>query len=649
VSSESDQKDGIGGNILPSGHRPYYCLISLSDTRSPSLKARQGIDYCAGESGTTLVKARDSGDVTFLPYRLGRVDDLAIGSAIYRGGGIPSTESARVDDVIGFTGTVIIPSTLLNTALSGHPDMAAELRDGSGSSDVVYKWGDAIRGGQTSTVALPNGWDVETIGPAVNANVLANRDALYVLIYGVLLSLLLGRLIYVLGTGRSKARKLAAVRTEQLQYQAVHDRMTGLPNRALIVDRIEQMLTRTRGGVTKVAVLIVDLDDFKDVNDTLGHQVGDRLLIAVSARLRHLVRSVDTVGRLSGDEFVIVVEVDTSSIGADLTASRVLRSFDDPFELGGSDISLSVTASIGIAESSEDLPEDLMRDADVALYRAKSSGKNCAVRFSPSMQVVMNDRRRTSRDLYAAVDNQEFFLVYQPTFDLSTEEPKGVEALIRWQHPKRGVMSPDQFMPALESSGLIFSVGSWVLSEACSRGEKWKEHGISVSVNISASQLARDRIVDDVKSALDSSGLKPSSLILELTETALLQDVEKTVERLNLLKSLGVRLAIDDFGTGYSSLAYLQQFPFDVLKIDRSFVANMDSTSKSLAIVHTFVELGKALGLEIVAEGIEDEQQRRLLVEENVDTGQGFLFSRPLSVEDTTHLIERPVTYALPR
>ncbi|HVA08488.1 MAG TPA: EAL domain-containing protein, partial [Acidimicrobiales bacterium] len=394
---------------------------------------------------------------------------------------------------------------------------------------------------------------------------------------------------------------------DRLAHAALHDALTGLPNRTLILNRVEQMLARARRQHTPVAALFLDLDDFKDINDTLGHDAGDQLLVGVATRLASALREGDTVGRLGGDEFVVLVEGASLAAGAEVVSERILDVLATPFEIPASNVPLEVTASIGIAEGDRALPGELLRDADIALYRAKAAGKHCAVAFCPSMQEAVDDHRTVEVDLHHALENGQFFLLYQPTIDLSNGAFTGVEALLRWRHPERGVVQPNDFIPALESSGQIVAVGEWVLHEACRQGAAWHSQGhrITVSVNISAIQLERDRIIDDVHSALTTSGFKPAMLILELTETTLMHDVEATVVRLKLLKALGVRLAIDDFGTGYSSLAYLRKFPIDVLKIDQSFVSGIAETKESAAVVHTLVQLGKVLGLETVAEGIE--------------------------------------------
>jgi diguanylate cyclase (GGDEF)-like protein len=424
---------------------------------------------------------------------------------------------------------------------------------------------------------------------------------------------------------------------EEIRHQAVHDALTGLPNRALILDRAEQLLARARRDRTPVAALFFDLDGFKTVNDTLGHAVGDLLLQAVANRMSTAVRGSDTLGRLGGDEFVLLVDGAGFDAGPEVVAERILEVLRQPFVLEGISEALLISASIGVAAAGETTTAgELLRDADVALYEAKAAGKDRAMLFAPEMQEAVQDRVTLESDLRLAVERGEFFLVYQPILDLRSHEVTGVEALIRWEHPTRGVVAPNDFIPMLEQTGLILPAGRWVLDEACAQLATWHRagHHIDMSVNVSARQLDTDGFVDDVTAALASSGLSPSSLILEITESTIMQDTQATIRRLRALKGLGVRIAIDDFGTGYSSLAYLRQFPVDALKIDRSFINAIADSAEAGALIHTLVHLGKALGLSTLAEGIEDRQQFAQLQMEDCDSGQGFLFARPVPAEE---------------
>jgi len=449
---------------------------------------------------------------------------------------------------------------------------------------------------------------------------------------------------------------------DQLQHQALHDPLTGLPNRTLIIDRAEQMVARGRRNKVATGALFIDVDNFKDINDTLGHRVGDALLVELAGRLTSLLRDTDTVGRLGGDEFVVLTESPSVVGGSEeagqsgegssadtvstAVAERILEVLREPFALGDNQFLHTVTASIGIATGPRATAEELLRDADVALYEAKAAGKQRYVLFQPQMRQAVESHVELHKDLGLAVGRDEFFLAYQPIFEIDTCAVVGVEALLRWQHPVRGVVMPDEFIPILEESGLILSVGRQVLRRACQQAAAWRKegHNLSMSVNISPRQLDSPGIVNDITEALEASGLDPHHLVVEITESTLMRDPASTVERISQLKASGVSVAVDDFGTGYSSLAYLRRFPVDILKIDRSFIASMTSSERSSALIHTLVQLGKSLGLDTVAEGIEEQQQLEQLRDEQCDTGQGFLYAKPLSPQELevflrTHLV----------
>ncbi|HUI02989.1 MAG TPA: EAL domain-containing protein [Acidimicrobiales bacterium] len=430
----------------------------------------------------------------------------------------------------------------------------------------------------------------------------------------------------------------------QLAHAALHDPLTGLPNRTLIMDRAAQMLVRARREYRPVAALFIDLDNFKDINDSLGHDAGDKVLQAVAHRFVGILRASDTVGRLGGDEFVVLAEGASLGAGPEMVAERLHDTLREPFRIDGYDgVPLSVSASIGIAGGQRNSAHELLRDADIALYRAKALGKNRSALFQPEMQTAVLDRIELDADLRSALAEEQFFILYQPVFDLDHVRVSGVEALLRWRHPSRGVVAPDQFIPMLEDSGLIVEVGRWVLGEACRQAAQWhaRGHRLSVSVNVSMRQLEVPSFVDHIREALDTSGLDPDALVVEITESTLMRDADATVTRLRDIKGLGVHVAIDDFGTGYSSLAYLRQFPVDALKIDRSFISAMADSPESSALIHTLVELGRTLGLETLAEGIEDDEQLHTLQQEHCDRGQGFLFSRPIDPEAMQVFLEQ--------
>jgi diguanylate cyclase (GGDEF)-like protein len=423
---------------------------------------------------------------------------------------------------------------------------------------------------------------------------------------------------------------------EELAFLATHDALTGLPNRTLISDRIEQMLARSRRQRTPIAAVFIDLDNFKMVNDTFGHAVGDELLQSVAMRLQAVLRETDALGRLGGDEFVVVAEEVPMEAGAGLIAERLAGALKKPFMLAEGAHRVQVCASIGVAcGTGKTSAEDLLRNADIAMYRAKWEGKNRCVVFESEMHGEVQSRMELELDLREALAARQFYLAYQPIFDLDRLTPVGVEALIRWRHPSRGLVQPEDFVPLLEETGLITEIGRWVLDEACRQGAIWRAggHEIGIAVNVSARQLDTEDFVAHVKDALVASGLDPHALTLEITETTIMRDAGRTAQRLELVKQLGVRVAIDDFGTGYSSLGHLQRFPVDALKIDRSFISGLRRSQEGEAIIHTLVQLGKALSIETVAEGIEAHLELDHLRSEQCDGGQGFLFARPLDVE----------------
>jgi diguanylate cyclase (GGDEF)-like protein len=445
-------------------------------------------------------------------------------------------------------------------------------------------------------------------------------------------------------TERQRTGEELARREEELSFLATHDALTGLPNRTLILDRVDQMLARCARGQTPVAALFIDIDNFKTVNDTLGHAVGDQLLQGVAARLDGVVRGSDALGRLGGDEFVVICEETSLAAGPELIAERLLEALRPPFRVGADEESrVTVNASIGIAVGGRTSAAELLREADIAMYRAKWDGKNRYAVFEIGMQDNIQKRAELETDLRAAIERKEFFLVYQPTLALSDMSTTGMEALIRWEHPLRGVIPPDEFIPLAEETGLITEIGKWVLDRACAQAAAWRQAGyaIGMAVNVSAVQLDSDQLITDIERALSTSGLETGALTIEITETTLMRNVEETARRLAAIKQLGVRIAIDDFGTGYSSLAHLQRFPVDALKIDRSFIAGLSQNKEGETLIHTLVQLGKALSIETLAEGIEQQHQLFRLRREGCDSGQGFLFARPLDVAATEAFLER--------
>ncbi len=441
---------------------------------------------------------------------------------------------------------------------------------------------------------------------------------------------------------------------EQLAHQAFHDSVTGLANRALFKDRVEHAIERQVRDDRPVSVLFMDLDDFKTINDSLGHAAGDRMLAEVGKRVKNTLRAADTAARLGGDEFAILLEDGGEGLGAADVASRILESLDGAFHLEGKEV--FVRASIGIATVDQNHDgtggaEELLRNADVAMYMAKESGKNRYQIFEPAMHDTALKRLELKADLQRALDNGEFILHYQPVIELETGAISGLEALVRWQHPQRGIVPPLEFIPLAEETGLIVQIGNWVLHEATIQAKALQDRypidpPLHMAVNLSARQLQRPEIVSDVAEALMSSGLAAEDLVLEITESIMMQDIELSVQRLTELKELGVRLAVDDFGTGYSSLNYIQQFPVDILKVDKSFVDAVNTDSRKSALTATIIKLAADLDLRPVAEGIERADQLEQLRQLHCDLGQGFYFAKPLPMDGIDDLLTARTTLA---
>jgi diguanylate cyclase (GGDEF)-like protein/PAS domain S-box-containing protein len=424
---------------------------------------------------------------------------------------------------------------------------------------------------------------------------------------------------------------------ERLHHLAFHDPLTGLPNRRLFVDHLGHALKLTRRQGNRVAVLFMDLDQFKVVNDSLGHNMGDLLLMVVAQRLGRCLRPEDTLARFGGDEFVVLLEVVDDPAEAVRVAERITQELRRPFVL--EERQLYATASIGVSvgHARTHSPEGLLREADTAMYRAKAEGSGYEV-FDPAMHDRAVTRLELENDLRRAIEEDEFVVHYQPLVNLQTGELWGMEALVRWEHPERGLLGPDEFVPVAEESGLVVPMGELVLEEACRRAVQWQEEfpltpPLAMSVNLSGRQLRRPDLHEVIGRALAETGLPASSLGLDITETVYIGALEANTAALDRLRASGIRVSLDDFGSGYSSLSYLKRLPTNILKIDRSFTKGLGLEVEDTAIVQTVVDLAHILGMEVVAEGVEIEEQETLLREMGCDFGQGFYFSKPLPPE----------------
>lgn len=423
-------------------------------------------------------------------------------------------------------------------------------------------------------------------------------------------------------------------RTQEIKHQAFHDKLTGLPNRAHFLDRVKFAVSKSARSKVNLAVLFIDLDNFKMINDSLGHEAGDQMLVEVSKRILECIRPGDSVARLGGDEFTVLLEDAIDPENAKVIAKRILANMKEPMYLGQTET--YATASIGICFSPADQmsAEEMIKSADMAMYDAKTKGRARCVTFKESMRAQAADRMKLETELRLALDRKEFRLVYQPLVSMETGKTLGAEALIRWEHPVRGNIPPNYFIPIAEEIGVIVPIGNWVLNEACRQMKAWHdESGTSdllMSVNLSGRQLQRRDVVDKVSEALEHSQLKPSCLQLEITETVLLADHKEVALKLDGLKELGVHIALDDFGTGYSSLSILSDFPIDSIKIDRSFITKLKNDQKAQAVVEAIMALSKSLKMDVTSEGIESDFEFDYVRNLGCAIGQGYLFSRPV-------------------
>jgi diguanylate cyclase (GGDEF)-like protein len=547
-----------------------------------------------------------------------------------------ATSSGHERAVLGWAVGLYSATPLLERLVTATPGLSISIHhaDAAGATTVATA-GATVAGAIDRVVSVGAGgrWSATV---AVVPSASATAQAIGVLT-DLLVIVLLVALIVVLLRSRRRAIRSIECKNEELHHRALHDTLTGLPNRDLMVETTEAMLARAGEEHGAVAALLIDLDNLTWINNTYGHRVGDSVLVNSARRIERTLGPGDLLGRLAGDEFVVLADAAAGAAGPGGLAERVLDALSEPMRLSeeGLGVVVRITACIGVAVGAGCRSEELLRDADTALTEAKAAGSRRIGRFEPGMHRAARDRLAMTGDLQTALEEGQFFVVYQPVFELPGLAPIGVEALVRWRHPLRGVVPPSEFIALLEDTGTINQLGHEVLREACRQGEEWQRRGLHafVSVNASALELESDGFVAQVAQVLEDTGLDPHHLSIELTESALMRDAPGSIRRLANLKSLGIRIAIDDFGTGYSSLAYLRQFPVDIVKIDRSFVVAMTTSPGGMALVRTMLELARALGLHSVAEGIEDRHQLDALVAEHCDAGQGFLLSKPLEAD----------------
>ncbi len=634
-------------HITPAGSRPPYCLAAEMLARSARTSAPAGLNYCA--HSPALLATRDSGQRSYAPISGASSEPVAVTTPVYRGSAPPASVQGRRAAFVGWLRAVLTPSVVLKAALQGHPQFGALLRYRAPGANAAFALGPQSAGGQTATVNLRGGWTATISDGAAGVGVLSDGEARGVLVGGVLLSGLLGLLVFLLGGGRApRARATAAPREPR---DELYDPLTGLPNRVLLLDLTERMLARVgRQSGMLAGALTIDIDWFKDVNDKLGTAAGDQLLKVVAERLETVVRTEDTVGRLEDDEFIVLVESAARGARLDRLARRILEALHKPVELDDFGPSFFLTASIGVAFGRYDTPDQMLHDARLALQAAKTAGKDRFTLFNANMRSVIEGRGMLAADLNTALQDKQLFLLYQPVFDLNTGRVAGVEALIRWQHPSHGVLPPAEFIPLAEETGLIVPMGRWVLEESCSRAAAWNVagHRVGVSTTVSAIQLNRDGFLTDVRRALQQSGLDPSLLTLEITESTVLLDVEAATERLQEVKELGVRIAIDDFGSGYAYRSDLQRMPLDFIKVDRSSLAASDDEDYRSWLLEAILHFGRDLELTVIAKGIDTQEQMSNIRAMGCTMGQGFFMGKPVPASAVESLLATDLSAAHP-
>lgn len=640
-----------------------------------------------GDASPALRLARDTARSIYTPISAGSRSALTIETPVYRGSVTPRSVFGRRAASVGWLREVLIPGVVLGEVLRGHPGYAVSVRHGAGSTNVAFAAGAAGSGAQRATTSLHGGWIVMSFGPAAGASVFTDGDAFAVLIGGILLSLLLGLLVDVLGGTRSPALTPAPAEAEaEIETEAdlpagalpdkyLYETVTGLPNRALTLDRAERMVARAgRDSGMLAGALFVDIDQLGEVNEKLGPAAGDQLLKIVGERLQDVVRDGDSVGRLGGDEFVVLVESTARGVRLDSLAQRMIEALHRPIELDDFGPSFVLTASIGVAFGRYATPDDLLRDAHVALASAKAAGKDRYTLFNANMRTVIEGRAVLEAELNTALAEQQFFLLYEPIYDLRTRKVAGFEALIRWQHPERGVLAPEAFIPLAEETGLIVPIGRLMLEAACNRAAAWdvarnaaadpadpaepadpavaatRPGGrVGVSVKVSAHQLDRDGFTTDVRRALQQSGIEPSLLTLQIPETAVMRDLAAATERLQEIKALGVGIAIDDFGgSGYAHHADLRRMPLDFLRVDRSSLAATEDEAYRTWLLEAILLVGHDLDLTVIATGIETHEQMATLQTIGCTMAQGALMGEPAAADAVARLfsVVLPTTVA---
>lgn len=647
------------GLIKVVGHS-QRCLSAAEVVRGGAPPAPAGVNFCAREK--RLLASRGSG-VSIVRTPAGHTGIVEVQTPIYRGFA-PGSVKARNAAFVGWLREAIRPGVMARQALSGHSGYAAELRYGRGPAAIAFAGSGENAGADTQSAStrLLNGWSLETVGPPATASLLG-EGRIWILVAGLAIGLMLGLLALALGVRRAPPEQPAPAvdlapppspepPAPAPVQEVLSDPLTGLPARALTLDRAERMIARAgRQSGMLAGVLLIDIDWFKDVNEKLGRQAGDQLLQIVAERLEGAMRAEDTVGRMEGDRFAVLVECSARSARLDSLAQRVLETLHMPLELDGFGPSFFMTASIGAAFGRYESPADLLRDGGLALESAKAAGRDRYMLFNASTRNVIEGRGVLETELSAALSGGQLFLLYQPIYDLGARRVVGLEAQPHWQHPERGALPAAEFLPLAEECGLIVPIDRWALEQACSRAAAWEVEGrsVGVSVKIAAEQLHRDGLITDIRRALQQSGVQPSLLTLAIPETAVMHDVAAAAERLGEIKQLGVRLAIEDFGgSGYAYHSDLRLLPLDCLRVDRSALAASDDSDYREWLFEAILMVGRELSLTVIAKGIESHDQLDAVRARGCTTAQGPSLSAAVPAETVVSVCEAGLPPATP-
>ena len=640
----SDAATSLPRTTPTRSHR-YTCLTLAQLARRSVFSVSGALNYCA--KGTVLLRARDSGATSYAVVSIAHKQALVARVPLYRGNATPHGSAQRRALFLGWLHEQWEPTVVLRQALHGTSGFAVRLGYHHGSSHVVLASGNPQAGAPKSTAVVGSGWTMASFGTPIHTSVLQDPNARTVLVAGILVSLLLGGLVLV---GTRVRRRRARVTAGSAGDESLYDPLTDLPNRALALDRAEWLIARSkRQPGLLVGALVIDVDWFADVNEKLGVSAGDQLLSIVADRLRRVVRGGDTVARLEDDSFLVLVEAVARGARLDFLAGRIMEALHKPFELDDFGPNFFITASIGVAFGRYDEAGDLLRDAHLAVDAAKAAGGDRFTLFNANMRAVIEGGGAFEAELNKGLEDDQFLLLYQPIYDLASGSVAGMEALLHWQHPTRGLLPASDFVGPAEEMGLIAPIGRWMLEEACTRAASWAVAGnrAGVSVSVSAKQLSRDGFVVDVRRALQQSGLEPGLLTLQMSEATVIGDRTTAADRLQELKQLGVAIAIDDFGaSGYAYHEELRRLPLDFLRVDRGSLAASDDEEYRSWLLEAILLVGQEYGLTVIAKEVETYQQMMALKAMGCPMVQGFFMGKPTPADAVQGLFATQIPVA---